>query len=293
MSWEEYRQMYHGCELGISQTITLTLVAREILKEFSGEVPKDMRKPPSNPMKKMAYTLSRARSEVAGEAPQGGAKADLKGFAQGKGGGDWLPHVLPMVVAQVALDYPLAEVDFDRLCCCEGLVMLWAHLDAFMDDSLRAVCRAHPEVMKGGGKVDWDTVVESGGWEELLDRLSERYVLEFGRQSLSKRMEFFKERLGIEIECLDLKLLEEAERAKHAVAHNGGRVTRGYIRRTGRNELKVGDFVPVSLEYLDRVVWATRMLVGDLFVSVSKKFFDLADSQLSMVWRRSKPPSSF
>jgi hypothetical protein len=294
MSWEDYRRTYHHYELGISQTATLGRLAREALSDFPRQLPEEVREPYLRAVKQVRSILGASLDDKGSpEASAGPSSGEIEGVPQGhrvdEASDDLLAHLLPMFVALVRLGYAPECVQFDRVLRSQQLVMLLAYLDGFMADSLTVICRARPEVMKSSEKLDWAVVLECAGWEELLNHLGERYVFQFVRLTLPERIEFLRERLRLDVECSDRKLLGEAERARDAVVHNCGRADQEYIRRTGRNDLAIGDLVPISAEHLDRVLWVTRMLAADVFVSVSKEFFNIDDSQLSMVWRRSGP----
>lgn len=291
MFWEEYRKLYYSCQLGLGETTVLTHVAGEVLKEFPTKLPRNLQEPLWRDIEKMLYGLRKA---TGGPIPEN-VKQAFKDLKQDEASSDLSLRALSMYLWASLLGYSSAEeIDFGRLLYSQQLVMLFVQLDAFIADSLRIICQLRPEVMKGDKKIDWDTVLECGGWEQLLDHLSEQYIFEFGWQSVRKRITLLRTRLGLVVECPepDLELLEEAENIRNIVVHNGGRVNQEYIRRTGRDSLTVGAFVPLSLEYLDKIAQVTTTLASNLFVAVSKKFFHIEDSKLTGVWRRSGNPQT-
>ncbi len=193
-----------------------------------------------------------------------------------------------LMVAQIHLLLPISEINYERLLYQQELSILFAQLDAFMADTLRVICQLRPEVLKKNKQIDWATIVSAGGWQEVLDLLTEEYVFEFGWPPLPKRLKMLREQFGIELSLRDSDwaLLEEAENIRNIVVHNGGRINKEYINRTGRCELIIGDFIPLTSAYLESAEEVLRMLVSSLFLAVSEKFFGLDASKIREVWRR-------
>lgn len=289
MRWQIYRDMYHTYNLSVSQTRVLTILAEEVVKEFPKRLPEHLRGPLRRNLEELGRAFKAVRtSQIRGEPAPERVEIKLEDLDQGEYRDDLLFSVLTMYGALAELGASSPDVDFERLLYSQELVMLLAHLDAFMADSLRVICEVRPEVLRSSKQMGWDTILSLGGWYELLDYLIEEYVYEFGWKSFPKRVEFLRERLGLSIECpeCDLELLEKAENIRHIVVHNGGRVSQEYIARTGRNDLVIGESVPVTLEYVDDVAAATRLLASDLFLGVSKKFFGMEDSAITIMFPR-------
>lgn len=199
--------------------------------------------------------------------------------------------VLALFLAQVNLGISQSTINYERLLYQQELIMMFAHLDAFIADTLRIICQARPEMLKRKKSIEWSTILSCGGWQELMDFLVEQFVYEFGWPPLRKRLKMMDEQLGIQISYpdydFDISLLEEAENIRHILVHNGGRVSKEYIDRVGQYNLQVGDYIPLTFDYLEDVLSASRILVGELFLSVSEKFFGLDPLKITGVWRRS------
>jgi hypothetical protein len=136
--------------------------------------------------------------------------------------------------------------------------------------------------MKSDKKVSAERILECVTWEQLMTYLCEQYLFEFGLKSLTKRMDFLRNRLGLEISYSDdeIKLLEVAEKTRHIVIHNNGRVTADYIRETQRTDVMPGDLIPLPFTYLDDVTKAARKLVKETFCATSVKFFNVPTTEL-------------
>ncbi len=91
-----------------------------------------------------------------------------------------------------------------------------------------------------------------------------------------------KRKLDIDIKCPEneLKQLREAELIRHLFVHNGGKIDYKFLEETGRTDLQIGDLAPISRDYLDRIEDIALMLVDDIFVKVSEKFFGIDASEL-------------
>ena len=281
MRWEDYFEVYQSYELSINQSRVLSIVAGEILEQFPNRLPKAIRKP-------LVATLGQLRDALfVGEPSTGAEMAPDSVEIDITHTHEIVPPVVSMYLARAALGASTEKVDFERALCSQDLVMLFAHLDAFTSDSLETICRLRPEVMRSRKTLEWDTILSYGGWENLLDHMIAEYVFQFGWQSVAERVKFLKERLGltIDLEDSELAFLDEAEKARNIVVHNGGRANEEYIKRTGRTELTPGEFVTVTPQFLGEAFEVTRMLVSHIFTSVSKKFFGREDSELRGVWR--------
>ncbi|MFQ5848679.1 MAG: hypothetical protein ACE5IQ_13545 [Candidatus Methylomirabilales bacterium] len=154
--------------------------------------------------------------------------------------------------------------------------MLFAHLDAFLADTVRAICFKCPEVLKCDKKMDWAQIIACGSWETVLDRLVEEYVFAFGWPGLTKRVEHMKERIGLELEVPEEELQEirGAELIRDVIVHNGGQVSQEYLNRSGRTDVAVGDGIDVGGEELRKVSGAMRRLAEGIAKATAKKFFE-------------------
>lgn len=167
------------------------------------------------------------------------------------------------------------EIDFGRIVNSQTLVMLFAHLDAFMGDSLRTICRVRPEVLKSGKTMQWSDIVACGTWEKLIEQLIEEYVFAFGLKPIGERVQGLKDRIGLEFTVAEasLRLLQDAEDIRHIVMHNGGNVSQDYLNRSHRGDVALGQLVPVSLEFVREVRRQVDGIGFALFEAIGKKFF--------------------
>ena len=173
-------------------------------------------------------------------------------------------------------DSAAKEMDFSRILNSQALVMLFAHLDAFMADRMRSICRVRPEVLKCDKKMEWSDIVSSGSWDKLMDQMIEEYVYTFGWRSVKKRIDFLNKQIGLAIDFSDSDstLIEDFENIRNVIIHNGGKVSQEYIDRSGRADLSIGSPIPVALEDVRKVFKATGGLGQAIFKAIAKKFYN-------------------
>ena len=295
MSWDSYRSTYQNYIMVTTQVEILTLVSAETLKDFPVNLPDELKTPILNAMLEMATALK----DVVTAAKEGRSiKRKVGGTGDAKKG-KLVDSALSLFMSQIPIDGSKQmgqELDeklklgFERLLSSQGIIMTFAYLDAFMADSLRAVCMARPEVLKSEKKIEWSTALTFDNKEDLIRYLVERYVFEFGWLTLSKRIDYLKKEVGIALRIpeSEMKLLNMAENIRHVAVHNGAKVSQEFIERTGRKDLVVGDFIPISFEEIGDISQAARLLSSDLFHAISTKYFGIAEDKLTGVWRRNK-----
>lgn len=294
MNWESYRATYKNYLMSTSQVAILTLVSGEAVKDFPKNLPEELREPLLSGMREVANALR----EVAEAAEKGKRVSVSLGRPNDPTKGKLLTSVIYLFMSQVKVDGPqdineTFKEGFERLLSSQAVIMAFAHLDAFMSDTMRAICVARPEVLKSEKKIEWSTALTFDKKEDLIKYLIERYVFEFGWLNLSKRVEHLKKQIGLNLVVpeSELELLDMAENIRHVAVHNGGRASQEFIERTGRNDLAIGDFVPITFEDIEKISSVARLLASDLFEAVSKKFFGIEDDQLTGVLRRNPKAS--
>lgn len=176
---------------------------------------------------------------------------------------------------------------FCQLARYQALVMVFAHLDAFIDDTLRVACHARPQILKNREKqVTWEKVLQFQNMEDLIEYFTEELVYEFGHQSVDGQINSLKEKplkLKLTISNEELKFLRVLEKRRNLIVHNGGVVTQRYIEETNDTNVKVGQVVEVSDQELDELFAIAHRLGSDLFLAVSIKFLGADDMTLTAV----------
>ena len=275
MEWKTYQETYRNFEFSVAQTMVVALMGKGVLKEWPTSIPERIREPLVSSLDQMSKLWGdRFDNKISKEEMDTEFDRILTEQDQLEDGGALFRFVL-MMQWDRPMGSKMKDIDFTRILNSQALVMLFAHLDAFVGDTLRAICRVRPEVLKSERTIQWEEVVSSGTWDKLIDHLIEKYTYEFGLKPLRKRLEFFKERIGIEGSVKDesLALLEKAEEIRHIIMHNGGSVSQEYLKRTGRQDVGLGEIVPVNIEFLKEVRREVFAVGWAVFEATGKKFF--------------------
>ena len=293
MSWESYREIYSNYELSVNQTRMVTIVAGEVLKDFPNNLPKNLHGSLIDGMKKFRDILDQYLNPSGMELNQEDLKATEKELTNSTESNsimienDLVIHMFKLIFSNVENLDSIDNMDFERLLYSQELVMLFAQLDAFMADSLRIICQSRPEILKSNKQLDYKTILSCDGWEELINHLSEEYVLEFGWKTINERLKFLRNKLNLNIEFseLELEFLKEAELIRHVIVHNGGKISQEYIKRSKEPDLIMGSFVDVNSGYIGELANKIGKLVSILFLAISKKFFNKEDADMNCIWR--------
>lgn len=309
MGWQEYQEIYYNFELSLSQTMVSNIIAGTITEGFPARLPKSLKSPLMSDLRQVVLAML----EVASKAPKisgtGEEIANIDSYNSETASriiaakstseqsvleqleGDLPWHMLTMSIAATLLKIRVEDLDFRRLLSAQQLVMVLAHLDAFLADSVRALCYARPEMLKSQKKIDWETVISCGDWNRLFTLLVEEYIFHFGWKAIHERVRSLQKqhRLIEDFPKNDLDLLEEAQNIRNIIVHNGGRVSQEYLARTRNADLQIGQFVPVTSEYVDKVATAASFLASELFTEVSNKFFGLDMSEIGTVFMAVNP----
>ena len=160
----------------------------------------------------------------------------------------------------------------------QEIVMLLAHLDAFMADTVRTICVREPRILRRTKKIDWADIIDSGNWETLIDNMVDSYAYEFGWKSIRERVEYLRREHGLQIGFSPEKLknLDAAENLRHIIIHNGSRVSPEYLARTGRTDVTIGELIPVAAEDAEEVSGLVGGLASNLFRAVAEKYFGIS-----------------
>jgi len=182
---------------------------------------------------------------------------------------------------------------FQMLARHQAVAMLYAHLDSFVGDTLRAICGVKPEVLRGSGKkqLTWESALSFRSIDDLREHLVEQFVYDAGWQSAPEYVAFFEERfkLSFNLPPAVLPLLNLFEQRRHLIIHNGGLVTARYIAKTGDTKTKVGRELAIASDEVRRVGEAIKMFGSELCWAVGVKFFEATPKDLTQIWKFGPP----
>ncbi|MBA7596743.1 hypothetical protein ES703_03730 [subsurface metagenome] len=137
------------------------------------------------------------------------------------------------------------RINFDDALYSQELVMIFAYLDAFMDDTLRIIYECCPERLKCERKITWETVIDLKSYKRLIDYIISKFVRkEFRNLPIKDRIEFLEERADLEMDIPEnvLKGFAIAEQVRHIIIHNAGRIDSEFLIKTKLKESKIGEY---------------------------------------------------
>jgi hypothetical protein len=189
MEWQKYQKRYSQFVLSISQIRILRLVVAEIFQDFPNRLPQKSQ----ISIKKIADMLSQLAEILPEKYPDNLKEypnevninsfidsSPYKSFADIYENPLYYP-VINLVGAQASLGITQSEIDYERLICHQELTMIFAHLEAFMADTIRGICKIRPGVLK------------------KKNRSIENYIYHFGMSEMPKRFEQFQKDLEIRL----------------------------------------------------------------------------------------------
>ncbi len=272
---EDYTQSYHDFIIAVRQIAAIYAVSKAALHDFPENLPQELIDPYNEVLSKIAET-ARTSGERATQIQW-----------QVEDASDPVISLVFMVFAHVGAGRA-GKIDFDRVISSQQLVMTFAHLDAFLGDTVRTSCRARPKAMKSKKTPTWDRALNADNWEQFVESMIDEYVYEFGWQNAAKRIELLKERFGIGLNVSpdEILFLDKAENLRHEFVHNGGKATQQYLDKANDSSLKLGELIPLDGNFLFDLSRLAINVVSELFASVLKQFFSTTpEDQQTMIWR--------
>jgi hypothetical protein len=235
----------------IHQTRVVTLAGSDAFRDFPHNLPEKARE-----SFERAMTIVDSGIKARLEAKQSGNLTDAPHLIElDDQVGSIAAVMLLMSLAAASDDATATGPDFERALREQELVMCLAHLEAFLGDTLKMMCQRDPRILRRKKQISWDQVIDAGSWEELMNRLADEYVYDFGWKSLTEKVDHLAAEHGVSVgfEEPSRDLLVLAEQVRHIVIHNGGRVSREFMRRTGRSDVPLGSVFPLTEDLLAQV----------------------------------------
>lgn len=166
---------------------------------------------------------------------------------------------LAVVAARIELGRNIMDgwfdIDFMEVLNIQLLVMLLANLEAFLVESVNILCQLKPELVNGRKKSDLTEEKGYGNQDNLGSKMLEKFINDFGRKPIRKKLVFFREKLEMKdsFSNKQLKLIYEAQMIRNLVIHNGGKINLNFIKNSERKDLKNGVYFKISDHYLKEI----------------------------------------
>jgi len=261
-----YLQKYNDFVKSLDQIDVITNLTSSLLDNFPENLPESISKPYNQ-------ALSQIFEQIASLENKNVNAPLIIEFGEST---EQLRPFIALVLAHLNTN-PEGNIDFQKAITAQHLIMIFAHLDAFMSDSMRIICYTQPRVMSSQKNVTWENILKAGNWDSLRDKLIDEFVSEFVKPNVASRIELLKSKLGLKIEISEkeLSLLDEAENIRHSFVHNGGRVDTKFANNIKRNDMVIGSEIRVEKDYLDAVFHAAINLSASIFQQVCEKFLKI------------------
>jgi hypothetical protein len=284
MEFPAFRQMYHNLIAAVTETRIVSLAAGGVLEDFPGKLDLEAQVSVYTAFQAITADLKRAISDDIRRID-----VESEKFAGEKFGPLSFNIVSLFFARHLAGIAGEKTLEVGSLLYAQEIVMLLAHLDAFMIDTIKVMCVREPRILRRKKKMDWSDILDAGGWDALMDALIESYAYELGWKSIRERVGHLSTEHGLRIDfpADELDELDAVENLRHIIIHNGSRVSSEYLARTGRSDVAVGEFIRVDAAFAQDVSWMVSGLASSLFQAVAEKFFDVPPEELSgMIVRR-------
>lgn len=266
----EYGRHYQAFLRSASQTKLIAQFAGELFTNFPRRLPPELRKKLKEGLRSWASkTIEVAKAAM----KEPGHKIKMEWISD-----DLLEAAVAMLSAHFLAHRgektKVSLPNFRDLIYEQELVMLLAHLDAFFDQSVRAMCVAEPRILHGNKELTWSDILHCENFEGIIRRMIETYTLELGVKPVAQRFKHLQGKHGLKIAleegCMPLRVLDDAEALRNIIVHNGGRVSREYLKRTKRSDVKIGDVVSVDEGFRGIAYLSVRICAEALYRGVAE-----------------------
>ena len=303
---QPYRERYFAFLRALAETRLVTIAATHVLTDFPEKLPREMSRVYADLFERMAKALFKAADEArrragavsVGEvsaAVQEDAAADdetSEFVAADRDSREFSIHALELLMATSSdTANEIDPHDGERFIAGaqqQAVALLFAHLDAFLADTLRTILAARPGALRRDKRLTWRKALEFSDYDQLRAHLIEEWTYEFGWGTVSQRLSTLEEQFGLTIPASELERekLSVLEQQRHLVIHNGGVVSHRYVRETKDRSAVVGEPLCLTRDTTRELYGAVRRVGSDIFVAVARKLFGARRKDLNGVWMR-------
>jgi len=133
--------------------------------------------------------------------------------------------------------------DFKNVIFSRQLIMIIAHLEAFIIESVKIICKIIPQKLLKERTIEYSKILhEDITKQKLIDILADDFVEKLGcNVSFEKSIDVFNKEFKINLSNeKQLKILKNAEQIRHLYVHKGGIIDRKFLDET-RKKLVIGE----------------------------------------------------
>ncbi|WP_413790611.1 hypothetical protein [Bacillus thuringiensis] len=285
MNWSNYRECILEHQIYFRKMKVFNHYSQVAFESFPKNLPQSIREEWSHDIK----TVRSALNQVI-EKEDSDVKAKIKSKL--------FMDKLIVMVNTIKLEGAEALDDsfnFEELISSHGLVMVYARLDAFYHATLLGICRKVPHILnhqiddfekKNQGSnirsLTFQQILELGDYNKILETMIDDFLYKLGMKSLEARVSFLKEKLGLNLNISDedLRFIYQGEKYRHSIIHRGGIVDERLLKTVNKEDLKIGDYVPIDNNFLNLLYGKAEKLIIEIFKTVSKKIYKMSDEEL-------------
>jgi hypothetical protein len=291
--WQTYTIAFHNSQLAMFQSLLISIISGESLKDFPQKLPQHLRKQYSEGIR--AAGKARADLKV---GPDGTFEIDFNLYSKHALFSQVAVGIIfegSLVIAHDPQKSPLTPslfaslFDCDRTIQAQQLVMLFTQIEAFLAQTIRTICLAKPDVLKRyERKIRPQHVEGTASLDDLMDLLIDQLVFDMSwRGALKQRLESVSKTFGITLDTSRVApAIQILEKVRNILVHNGGRVSQEFIDRTRIRNVSIGENYPINEMDVLRLFRFAQQLCGSLYIEVSTKFLDKKPSEITGVMHR-------
>jgi hypothetical protein len=297
MSWNIYRDQYLNLILAFKQAELVTSVAEAVLKDFPRNLPETLRKDLINVLDASLYGLKIVLADmkkrgIEDDSVPHHVRTEVEKMLSlierpvTKDGKDI--ELNPIFMPVVTMSNIVAkqrkkriEIDYQNFFFNQQIVMFIAHIEAFIGDSIRAICRAKPQVISSLQKqITWEAALAHPNKDSLLEFLIEEFVSStLKSKDINEVIIILSKSYGIKLEVPlnTITVLSLAEQVRHIIVHSGARIDPKFVKKTGELPASIGEPFPINEKFVKNTASACISIAQSIFEAISKKFYALSD----------------
>jgi len=201
MDWNLYKQLYLDFEVSINQGEIISQSSVDVLRNYPHDLPKEVKKSLDREMTGFTDTLSqfldksKSDAKVKTQTSSKRRKSDSRGRKT-----DLFYPTLLIAIYNISSGRQLFKIDFSKVIYSQQLAMAFAHFDAFLGDSVRVILQVKPNILRKNKQIAWNTLIDLGTWENVLEHLSETFVYDFGWLEGKDKLDFVEEKFGFDLQ---------------------------------------------------------------------------------------------
>lgn len=296
MSWDLYKDQYLNLILTFKQAELVISIVDAVLKDFPHNLPKSLHKDLIDLLNVNLYGLTvcladmKDRDVELGEyKPQTKVPQKIHPLIDRPVGEDekeidlnpiFLPFITIMGI-RAKQRKPETRIDYQNIFYNQQIVMFISQIEAFIGDSIRAMCRAKPQIISSLQKqISWEAALAHPNRDSLFEYLIEEFVsLTLKSKDITGVVSTLinNHAIKLDIEPKFIKIVSLLEQVRHIIVHSGGLVDEKFIKKTGKLSASSGEPIQIDEKFLKDSGSSCIRLAQSIFEAVSKKYYDLPD----------------